>query len=63
MTLDATASITPFLPTRSWLAWVDFFRDPIFLRDIRSGVLLQLAYVLVLMLVAWANFTTRDVAQ
>ena len=63
VTLDAAASVTPYLPTRYWLAWIDFFRDPIFLRDIRAGVLVQLAYVLVLMVAAWANFTTKDVAQ
>jgi ABC-2 type transport system permease protein len=63
VTLDAAASVTPYLPTRYWLAWIDFFRDPIFLRDIRSGVLVQLAYVVVLMVAAWANFTTKDVAQ
>jgi ABC-2 type transport system permease protein len=63
VTLDAAASVTPYLPTRYWLAWIDFFRDPIFLRDIRSGVFVQLAYVLVLMVAAWANFTTKDVAQ
>jgi ABC-2 type transport system permease protein len=63
VTLDAAASVTPYLPTRYWLAWIDFFRDPVFLRDIRSGVLVQLAYVVVLMVAAWANFTTKDVAQ
>jgi ABC-2 type transport system permease protein len=63
VTLDAAASVTPYLPTRYWLAWIDFFRDPIFLRDIRSGVFVQLGYVLVLMVAAWANFTTKDVAQ
>ncbi|MFC5063119.1 ABC transporter permease [Actinomycetospora atypica] len=63
VTLDAAASVTPYLPTRYWLAWIDFFRDPIFLRDIRAGLLVQLAYVVVLMLAAWANFTTKDVAQ
>ncbi len=61
VTLDAAASVTPYLPTRYWLAWIDFFRDPIFLRDIRSGVLVQLGYVVVLMVAAWANFTTKDV--
>lgn len=63
VTLDAAASVTPYLPTRYWLAWIDFFRDPIFLRDIRSGVLVQLAYVVVLMVAAWANFTTKDVGS
>ena len=63
LTLDAASPIAPYLPTRYWLAFVDFFRDPIFLRDILSGVLVQLGYVLVLMVAAWANFTTKDVAQ
>ncbi|WP_018333733.1 ABC transporter permease [Actinomycetospora chiangmaiensis] len=63
VTLDAAASVTPYLPTRYWLAWIDFFRDPIFLRDIRSGLFVQAAYVVILMLAAWANFTTKDVAQ
>ena len=63
VSLDAAASVTPYLPTRYWLAWVDFFRDPIFLRDIRAGVAVQAVYVVVLMAAAWANFTTKDVAQ
>ena len=63
VTLDAAASVTPYLPTRYWLAWVDFFRDPIYLGDIRAGVEVQAVYVVVLMAVAWANFTTKDVAQ
>jgi ABC-2 type transport system permease protein len=62
VSLDAASSITPYLPTRYWLAWVDFFRDPIFLADIQQGLVLQAGYVVVLMLAAWANFTTKDVA-
>jgi ABC-2 type transport system permease protein len=62
VSLDAASSITPYLPTRYWLAWVDFFRDPIFLTDIQQGLVLQAGYVVVLMLAAWANFTTKDVA-
>ena len=63
VSLDAASSVTPYLPTRYWLAWVDFFRDPIFLRDITSGLWLQAGYVVVLMLAAWANFTTKDVTS
>ena len=63
VSLDAASSVTPYLPTRYWLAWVDFFRDPIFLRDITSGLWLQAGYVVVLMLAAWANFTTKDVDE
>ena len=63
VSLDAAASVTPYLPTRYWLAWIDFFRDPIFLRDITAGLWLQAGYVVVLMLAAWANFTTKDVTS
>jgi ABC-2 type transport system permease protein len=59
--LDAANSIHPFLPTRYWLAWVDFFRDPLFWRDIERGLGLQLVYVVVLLGAAWANFVTKDV--
>jgi ABC-2 type transport system permease protein len=59
--LDAAVSIRPFLPTRYWLAWVDFFRDPIFWRDIERGLGIQVVYVVVLLGAAWANFVTRDI--
>jgi ABC-2 type transport system permease protein len=59
--LDAADGVHPFLPTRYWLAWVDFFRDPILFRDIERGVGLQLIYVAVLLGAAWANFVTKDV--
>jgi ABC-2 type transport system permease protein len=59
--LDAADAVHPFLPTRYWLAWVDFFRDPILYRDIERGVGLQLVYVAVLLGAAWANFVTKDV--
>jgi ABC-2 type transport system permease protein len=63
VSLDAASSVTPYLPTRYWLAWIDFFRDPIFLRDITAGLWLQAGYVVVLMLAAWANFSTKDVTS
>ena len=63
VTLDAAAGVRPYLPTRYWLAWIDFFRDPILWRDIERGVGLQLVYVAVLLGAAWANFMTRDVAN
>jgi ABC-2 type transport system permease protein len=59
--LDAAAAVRPYLPTRYWLAWIDFFRDPIFWRDIERGAGLQLVYVVVLLGAAWANFMTRDI--
>jgi ABC-2 type transport system permease protein len=61
VTLDAASSVKAYLPTRYWLAWVDFFRDPILWRDIERGLVVQGVYVVVLLAMAWANFMTRDV--
>ncbi|MCU1669723.1 MAG: putative transporter rane protein [Blastococcus sp.] len=62
-TLDAASPIAPYLPTRYWLSFVDFFRDPIQWRDITRGLSLQAVYVGVLLTAAWANFTTKDVTS
>jgi ABC-2 type transport system permease protein len=62
-TLDAASSFAPYLPTRYWLAFVDFFRVPIQWRDIVRGLGLQAVYVVVLLGAAWANFTTKDVTS
>jgi ABC-2 type transport system permease protein len=63
VTLDAAASVKPYLPTKYWLAWVDFFREPIFWRDIERGVAVQVVYVGLLLGASWANFMTRDVTS
>ncbi|MEV7624841.1 ABC transporter permease [Actinoplanes sp. NPDC089786] len=63
VTLDAAAAIRPYLPTRYWLAWVDFFRDPILWRDIERGAGIQLVFLVVLLGAAWANFMTRDISN
>ncbi len=63
LTLDAAHAINPYLPTRYWLAFVDLFRQPILWRDLLRGVALQAVYVGVLLLAAWANFTTKDVTS
>lgn len=63
VTLDAATAIRPYLPTRYWLAWIDFFRDPILWRDIERGAGIQLVFLVVLLGAAWANFMTRDVAN
>jgi ABC-2 type transport system permease protein len=62
-TLDAASPIAPYLPTRYWLSFVDFFRDPILWRDITRGLALQAVYVGILLAAAWANFTTKDVTS
>jgi ABC-2 type transport system permease protein len=63
LTLDAAAVLQPYLPTRYWLSFVDFFRDPILWRDLVRGVLLQGVYVVVFLGVAWANFSTKDITS
>jgi ABC-2 type transport system permease protein len=61
VTLNAASSVQPYLPTRYWLAWIDFFRQPIFWRDIQHGFAIQAVYVAVFLAAAWANFATKDV--
>jgi ABC-2 type transport system permease protein len=61
VTLDAAAAIRPYLPTRYWLAWIDYFREPVLWRDIERGAGIQLVYLLVLLGAAWANFITKDI--
>lgn len=59
--LDAADALHSFLPTRYWLAFVDLFRDPILWRDVVRGLAVQLGYLTVFMLAAWANFGTKDI--
>jgi ABC-2 type transport system permease protein len=59
--LDAASELHPFLPTRHWLAFVDLFRDPILWRDVTRGLVVQLGYLTVFTLAAWANFNTKDI--
>jgi ABC-2 type transport system permease protein len=61
VTLNAASAVQPYLPTRYWLDWVDFFRQPIFWRDIQRGFGIQIVYVAVFLAMAWANFSTKDV--
>jgi len=61
VTLNAATAVQPYLPTRYWLAWVDFFRQPIFWRDIQRGFGIQALYVVVFLAAAWANFSTKDI--
>ena len=61
VTLNAATVVQPYLPTRYWLAWIDFFRQPVFWRDIQRGFGIQVVYVVVFLAVAWANFSTKDI--
>jgi ABC-2 type transport system permease protein len=61
--LNSAAAVSPYLPTRYWLAWLDFFRQPILWRDIDRGFLIQGIYVLVFLAAAWANFASKDITS
>ncbi len=61
VTLDAAHAVSPYLPTRYWLSWIDLFRDPVLWHDVGRGAALQGVYVVVLLGMAWANFATKDV--
>jgi ABC-2 type transport system permease protein len=61
--LDAAQAMHPFLPTRYWLAFVDLFRDPILWDDVVRGLVVQLGYLLVFGLAAWASFSTKDITD
>ena len=61
--LDAAGALHPYLPTRYWLSFVDLFRDPILWRDVLHGLFVQLAYLVVFTLAAWANFSTKDIKE
>jgi ABC-2 type transport system permease protein len=63
VTLNAAGSVNPYLPTRYWLAWVDFFREPVLWRNIDRGFAVQGVYVVVLLGAAWANFATKDITS
>jgi ABC-2 type transport system permease protein len=63
VTLDAAESVKPYLRSRYWLAWIDFFRDPVLWRDIERGAALPLVYAAVLLGAAWAHFTTCDISN
>ena len=63
VTLDAASSVRDYLPTRYWLAWVDLFRDPILWHDVGAGSRCRAVYVVVLLGLAWAGFSTRDITS
>jgi ABC-2 type transport system permease protein len=63
VTLNSASAVNPYLPTRYWLAWIDFFREPILWRDIDRGFAVQGVYVAVFLAVAWAHFATKDITS
>jgi ABC-2 type transport system permease protein len=63
VTLNSASAVNPYLPTRYWLAWIDFFRDPIVWRNIERGFAVQGVYVVVFLAASWAHFATKDITS
>ncbi|HEY1920161.1 MAG TPA: ABC transporter permease [Streptosporangiaceae bacterium] len=63
VTLNSASAINPYLPTRYWLSWIDFFRQPVLWRNIERGFAIQAVYVLVFLGASWAHFATKDVTS
>lgn len=63
VSLQASSPVAPYLPTRYWLAWVDLFRDPILWRELERGVGIQIVYAGVFLALAWANLSSKDIAN
>ncbi len=59
--IPQVSAIHPWLPTHYWLAFGDLLRQPVELTAMGQGLLLQLGYVVVFSVAAWARLTTRDV--
>jgi ABC-2 type transport system permease protein len=56
-------SLHPWLPTHYWLQWVDLLRDPMATGAIGHGLLVNGAYILIFLALAWARFTGKDVTS
>lgn len=53
----------PWLLVHSWPALGDLVRDPVHLDEIRRGLTVDLGYVVVALLAAWARFAGKDVTS
>jgi ABC-2 type transport system permease protein len=53
----------PWLLVNRWSAFVDSFRDPVFWDTMRTGLLVDLGYVVIFATLAWARFSNRDVTS
>ncbi len=55
--------LAPWLLVHRWSAFVDLFRDPMFADVMRTGLLVDLGYVVVFLALAWARFANKDVTS
>ncbi|MCW2574275.1 MAG: type transport system permease protein [Modestobacter sp.] len=64
--LDAVPQLSalhPWLFTHDWLAFGDLLRDPVSVAGLGHGLLVQACWDAVLVTLAWARMTTRDVTS
>jgi ABC-2 type transport system permease protein len=61
--LNSAEAVSPYLPTRYWLNWLDFFRQPVLWGGIDRGFAIQGVYVAVFLAAAWANFASKDITS
>jgi ABC-2 type transport system permease protein len=57
------SAVHPWLPSHYWLQWVDLLRDPMDTSGVGHGLLVSLGYVVVLLSLAWARFSGKDVTS
>ena len=55
--------LAPWLLIHRWPAFVDLFRDPVFWDVMRTGLLVDLGYIVVFLALAWARFANKDVTS
>jgi ABC-2 type transport system permease protein len=53
----------PWLLVHYWPAFADLFRDPMFFDQMRQGLLLTAAYIVVFFGLAWARFSQKDITS
>jgi ABC-2 type transport system permease protein len=53
----------PWLLVHRWSAFADAFRDPVFWDTMRTGLAVDLAYVVVFLALAWARFAQKDITS
>lgn len=57
------AVVHPYLLTHPWLSFGDLLRSPISWHGLQTGVFTQLAYLAVLLPLAWARLQTKDITS
>ncbi len=55
--------LRPFLVTGGWLRFADLLRDPVAWSGMGQGLVLQGAWIAVLLVAAWARMTSKDVTS